>query len=193
MDWQPLALVALGGGLLGAVATWYRARLEKPKLQADADSTRTSIITASLSQVRELQEENDGLRSALGDCELSASKLAKLHEDAIRQLAVAAAENVALRARIPASLFAAVLANGTADLFEVLDDMSPLVLVLPEDDGRFTFVNRAFAEGLGRSPKEIISAGWRSLIDPSFLRSTLAVEAAAVGRCRTNQECLSAF
>jgi PAS domain S-box-containing protein len=168
-------LAAAAGALLTAGATALRLRLDRRKSTGDLEISAAAAYKSLLSEV-------DGLRLRLDVAEERARKAEEHGRRCDVEVAQLRDELTALRAAFPAAAVALRLQSLTADLYDVLDKLSPLVLSSPADEGRLVFVNLQFAQALGRSRDEILNSGWRALIHPDDLASATGAEAAAWDR-----------
>jgi PAS domain S-box-containing protein len=168
-------LVIAGGALLTATVTALRFRVDKRKSTTEQE---LSVVAA----YKSLLAEVEGLRKRLEGAEERARKAEEHGRRCDIEVGQLRDELAMMRATFPAVGVGLRLQNLTADLYDVLDKLSPLVISSPADEGRFVFVNAEFARCLGRSRDEILSTGWRSLVHPDDLECAVGAEAAAWDR-----------
>jgi PAS domain-containing protein len=137
--------------------------------------TRSDLLATDSTTAEKLFEQVQELRSKLLDAERRARDLTQLNLELTARVA-------RMEAALPALFVSAHLQEMAPDTASVLDECGLLVLVSPEDDGRFRWVSRDFASALQRTREEVFAIGWRGLVHPDDLRNTVSVEGAMWGQ-----------
>lgn len=154
--------------LLGFVGVMVGYLIQRRKAAAEGIGAE-SVTAASLFA------EVGKLRGELLEAREESAKLRVLNFELTLRVA-------SLEAALPVAALAAHLGLLAPDTAAVLDECGVLVILSPDDDGKFRWVSRDLAKALGRSREEIIALGWRALIHPDDLTRTINVEGSMWGQ-----------
>ena len=176
MSWEGIAtLITSIAALAGVILTWRKLRPEEEKAEAESDKAKVDINRGLWEEVQRVQVDVLKLQSDLITANQQLS-LVREHERICN-------ERVAL---LESMMPLGALVHRIEDLAAVAQVMdrveTPFVISSIKAGGTFGWVNLAFASALGMTREEVLSAGWKNLVNPDDLDDTMKTEATAWDR-----------
>lgn len=166
-------LVALAGAAVAAIGTLTNWRKSRPETEARA----TDALSRLLGDFNTLRDKLEASEDSEEDCQ---SKLAKMRAELAECMTRLARINERRESNESGRPYLALsekvmrVSLSTQRVLNACRD--GIVISDRRENGKFRFVNAAFARQLGRTPDEILRIGWQALIHPEDAEAALEVE-----------------
>jgi len=172
--------------LMGAAALaglWLKHRetgSRETASQVESISRLLADLKSAHDQIDMYRDQLESSRDQEDDCQDRLTDERRKHAATMAELGLAVQKCAKLEAALPSLQIAAKIEKLSPGVRRVLDKCRDgIVLSSIAEEGRFVYVNRTFADAIGRTVEEVITAGWKSLIHPADMPDTTATESLA--------------